>query len=540
MPGLLYGGVGLAKGRKSNRRTQRDRHASRSRNVSQSRNVPRSRDVPRNRNASRERDSRERNGSGEQRASRKRKGAPRKVTKIRKYRKPLNLNIGMLIFGVIFFYVVVCVILYFQTSHIVRYEVKEGSLATDTVYRGVALRDETVVCAETAGYVNYYAREGERVAKNNLVYIVDETGRLNEELENLNLGENSLSDRELMDFRSEIVNFVHGFRPEQYGSTYDFKYSMKNTVLKLANTNMLQSVSDLSGTTGGNIVNYFYAPDTGIVTYWTDGYESLTAQDVTEDLWDDTAYEKKLMMGNSLVAAGDAVYKLSTNENWSIVIPVEPDRGAQLQEEGFVKVRFLKNQYESWGETKLLTNGDGNTYLQLSFTNSMVTFATDRFLDVELIVEDETGLKIPKSSIVQKEFFLIPEEYVIPGGNNGGDSIMRQAVLEDGTLSSEVMEIEVYYFDDETKEYYLDSSILNSGDNIYKLDSQETFTVSKRATLTGVYNINKGYADFKQITILYENDEYAIVEPNMKYSLSVYDYIVLNAETVKDDQLIRQ
>lgn len=540
MPGLLYGGVGLAKGRKSNRRTQRDRHASRSRNVSQSRNVPRSRDVPRNRNASRERDSRERNGSGEQRASRKRKGAPRKVTKIRKYRKPLNLNIGMLIFGVIFFYVVVCVILYFQTSHIVRYEVKEGSLATDTVYRGVALRDETVVCAETAGYVNYYAREGERVAKNNLVYIVDETGRLNEELENLNLGENSLSDRELMDFRSEIVNFVHGFRPEQYGSTYDFKYSMKNTVLKLANTNMLQSVSDLSGTTGANIVNYFYAPDTGIVTYWTDGYESLTAQDVTEDLWDDTAYEKKLMMGNSLVAAGDAVYKLSTNENWSIVIPVEPDRGAQLQEEGFVKVRFLKNQYESWGETKLLTNGDGNTYLQLSFTNSMVTFATDRFLDVELIVEDETGLKIPKSSIVQKEFFLIPEEYVIPGGNNGGDSIMRQAVLEDGTLSSEVMEIEVYYFDDETKEYYLDSSILNSGDNIYKLDSQETFTVSKRATLTGVYNINKGYADFKQITILYENDEYAIVEPNMKYSLSVYDYIVLNAETVKDDQLIRQ
>ena len=105
-----------------------------------------------------------------------RKRAPaKKVTQIRKYRKPLNLNIGMLIFGVIFFYVVVCVIIYFQTSHIVRYEVQEGSLATDTVYRGVALRDETVVNAETAGYVSYYAREGERVAKNNLVYIVDET-----------------------------------------------------------------------------------------------------------------------------------------------------------------------------------------------------------------------------------------------------------------------------------------------------------------------------------------------------------------------------
>ena len=287
-----------------------------------------------------------------------------------------------------------------------------------------------------------------------------------------------------MDFRNEIVNFVHGFRPEEYGSTYDFKYSMKNTVLKLANTNMLQSVSDLGGDTGGNIVNYFNAPDTGIVTYWTGGYEGLTAQEVTEAIWDDAAYEKKLMMGNSLVAAGDAVYKLSTSEDWSIVIPVDSVRGAQLQEEGFVKVRFLKNQYESWGETKLLTNGDGNTYLQLSFTNSMVTFAMDRFLDVELIVEDETGLKIPVSSIVEKEFFLIPEEYVVPGGNNGGDSILRQTFLEDGTLSSEVLEIDVYYFDDDTKEYYLDSSILNAGDNLYKTDSQETFTVSKRATLS--------------------------------------------------------
>ncbi|MDE6169210.1 MAG: hypothetical protein K2G28_12230, partial [Acetatifactor sp.] len=232
-------------------------------------------------------------------------------------------------------------------------------------------------------------------------------------------------------------------------------------------------------------------------------------------------------------------YKISTSENWSLVIPIEPERGAKLQEEGVIKVRFLKNQYESWAETKLLANGDGNTYLQLSFNNSMVTFVTDRFLDVELIVEDETGLKIPISSIVQKEFFLIPEAFVIPGGNNGGDSIMKQCFLENGEISSEVLEVEVYNFDNETKEYYLDSSILDVGDILYKLDGQETYTVSKRATLVGVYNMNKGYADFKQINILYKNEEYAIVKSNTKYGLNVYDYIVLNAETVKDDQFIK-
>jgi len=70
----------------------------------------------------------------------------------------------MLIFGAIFIYVIICVILYFQTDHIVRYEVTEGSLATNNIYRGVSIRTEEVVSTDTAGYVNFYAREGERVA----------------------------------------------------------------------------------------------------------------------------------------------------------------------------------------------------------------------------------------------------------------------------------------------------------------------------------------------------------------------------------------
>lgn len=444
----------------------------------------------------------------------------------------------MIIFSVIFLYVVVCVIIYFQTSHIVRYEVQEGSLSTNNLYRGVVLRDETVIRTSSTGYVNYCAREGERVAKNDLVYVVDETGRLSQELEALSQGENTLSKKSLAEFRSEIVAFTHDFDSSNYNAVYDFKYSLKNTVLKLANENMLKSIDSLSAS-GINAINYSYAPKTGLVAYWTDGYENLQPQDVTMEIFENEKkdYKKKQNISNTLLEAGDPVYKLSTDENWSIVIPIDAERGAKLQEEGYIKVRFLKNQYESWGQAKLLVNGDGKSYLQLSFTNSMITFLSDRFLDVELIVEDETGLKIPLSSIVQKEFFLIPEEFVIPGGNNGGDSIVRQCYLENGTISSEIVEIEVYNFDNETKEYYLDSSMLNPGDILYKLDSQETYTVSRRATLVGVYNMNKGYADFKQINILYQNDEYAIVKPNTKYGLSVYDYIVLNAESVRDNQL---
>ena len=71
-----------------------------------------------------------------------------------------------------------------------------------------------------------------------------------------------------------------------------------------------------------------------------------------------------------------------------------------------------------------------------------------------------------------------------------------------------------------------------------KPESTEKYALSKRGSLTGVYNINKGYADFKQIDVLYDNDEYSIVKSNTQYGLSAYDYIVLDAQAVEDDEFI--
>lgn len=489
---------------------------------------------------------------------RARKG--KKPQKIKKYRKPLNLNIGMIIFGAVFIYVAYFVVGYFRYSPPKPYEVKEGSLSVNTIFRGIALRNETVITAKAAGYVNYYVREGERVAAGDMVYTIDETGRLNEYMESVYQGENSLSRDELAEFRSEIVNFMHGFDPQNFSSAYDFKYSLKGTVLKLANEDMLKNLSASSADLSGTIQTY-YAPATGIVSYWTDGYEALQPDQVTADIFekktihseagedaaaqedaadeeDDNIYRKNQLLGTSLTAVGDPAYKLSVNEDWSLVIPVEASYGAMLEEEEYVKVRFLKNQYESWALVKLLNNSDG-TYAQLTFNNSMVTFVSERFLDIELILDDEVGLKIPNSSIAEREFYLVPEEFVSQDSDSSSQgSVIRQIYLEDGTISSQAVEISIYSFDNETKEYYLDTDILSRGDILLKTDSQSSYTVSKSATLIGVYNMNKGYADFRQINILAQNEEYSIVQSNTRYGLNVYDNIVLDASTVDADQFI--
>ena len=462
--------------------------------------------------------------------------ASQNQNKIVKYRKPLNINIGTVIFAVILVYIVFCVFTYFTSRHVVWYEVQAGSLSTNNIYEAVAIRDETVVNAVDAGYINYFAREGARVAVGDLVYTVDESGKLADYIGTNATGENSLSPTDLSELKSEIVGFTNSFDRRNFSTVYDFKYDMEGTVVKLSNYSILESIDSLQSSELAGLIKQCMASSAGIVVYSIDGYEELTLEQMTKEVFDKTNYEKSQLLGNDLIAAGDPVYKISSNEDWSLVIQTDAKRAEELLEAEYVRVRFLKNQEISWGKVESFTNEGGDTFVQLTFTNSMITFANDRFVDIELILEDENGLKIPNSSIVEKEFFIVPKAYVTKGGNSGANGVLRETYTEEGEATTEFVEATIYNETDE--EYYLDNASLQIGEYIVMPESTEKYALSKRGSLIGVYNINKGYADFKQINILYNNDEYSIVESNTAYGLNVYDYIVLDATTVSEDELI--
>lgn len=462
--------------------------------------------------------------------------------KVVAFKKPLNFNIGIMIFIMVFIYVLVYVIISFQTEKIVPYEVKEGSLAINYTYRALAIRDEQVVTADKSGYVSYFAREGERVALGNLVYAVDEAGQLKEYLENIALseGKSTLSEAELIELRSKMVLFTQGFNNHDFDAVYDFKYELKSDTLRLSNAHILSNMDSVSQTEIGSLLSKHYAVNTGIITYYVDGFENLDASDVTMDMFDEEKYEKQQFVDNTITTAGEPIYKISKSENWSLIIPIDENMAEDFLAEKYIKVRFLKNQYESWGEVFIVTGADGKSYMELKFTNSMVTFAKDRFVDIELQLHDAVGLKIPNSSIVNKEFYLIPEEYVTLQGDNGMGSVLRERYKEDGTVTSETLDVILYNYDAGNREYYVESVALQSGDNLIMLNSQNRYTVSKKGSLIGVYYMNKGYADFRQIQILYQNEEYSIVKSNTVYGLNVYDYVVLNASSVSDEQFIYQ
>ncbi len=455
--------------------------------------------------------------------------ADKRGRKVTKYPKTLNnINIGMVIFAVVAIYVVISVITYLRRDHIVGYEVMEGSLSSNNIYDAIAIRKEKIIESDAAGYVNYFASEGGRVAVGNLVYTVDESGQLLDYLKSQGSEEVLLSDDDLGELRSQIVDYHSGFDVHNFSTVYDFKISLDGTVQKLSNNSILSNINSLNSNIASlKSINYKYAADTGIVVYSFDGYENVNANDMNAGMFDATKYNKNQLINNSLVKSGDPVYKLCTSEEWSIVIMENDEEKVKMLEDlGYIKVRFIKNQDESWGKVSSYTNSDGDTFVVLTFTNSMITFCRDRFLSVELITEEESGLKIPNSSVVEKSFFLIPKDYIIKNNDNT-TGILREKYDEQGNETSEFVKLSVY--NENETEYFVDSEFLRSGDKLIKTDSTERFTVGKQDTLVGVYNINKGYADFRQIKILYQNDEYSIVRSNTMYGLNVYDYIILDA-----------
>ena len=54
---------------------------------------------------------------------------------------------------------------------------------------------------------------------------------------------------------------------------------------------------------------------------------------------------------------------------------------------------------------------DGSNYGKIDFSKGLIRYASDRFLDIELVTNTTSGLKIPLTSIVSKEFYTVPAVY---------------------------------------------------------------------------------------------------------------------------------
>lgn len=461
-----------------------------------------------------------------------------KESNVIKYRRPFNVNIGVIIFAIIFIYFMFNVLMYLTDTHIAKYEVGQGTMAANNIYNGLIIRDETVYTSDYKGAVNYYVQEYSKVGYNDLIYSVDENGSVSNKL-NAAKQEVAKTNTTASEGILELLDdFQLSYDKMDFYKVYALKDEMNSLLNEALSLDALNQIAEYANNAEGkNTFHRIRAVKDGIVSYYVDGYEGVTIDTFDASMLNEADYQRTNLKVNAEVSTNAPVYKMINSETWHIVLPITSELADELSEKTVIRIRFVKDEKEMYANCTIQENAD-SPYLILTMKNAMIRYASERYLEIELLLTEKTGLKIPNSAITEKEFYTIPKEYFLKGDDSNQEGLLLEKTDKNGNTTTEFINPTIYY---QTETHsYIDSEYVQSGDVLVKQNSKDRYLVGKdTASLQGVYNINKGYAVFKQIKIMFQNEEYAIIETGTSYGIALYDHIALDGSKIQEDELIK-
>lgn len=456
-------------------------------------------------------------------------------------RLPFKINLGIVIFILIFILLVVNIVRYLAKEHVSSYEVTNGQIVEKLRCTGLALRNEEVVNADTAGYVNYSVRDGARVGKNDVIYSVDTTGQVIDYIAQNFSAEDTLDEEAYQEIQSEISAFNNAFTKENFMDVYNFKYQIKNDVVELTNDAFMKKLRKSLKKAGlSDSLEKKFSPASGIVSFYTDGFEGMATSAVTRDSFDTGKYNRTTLKTEEKIEAGSPVYKVTIGEDWHIIIRLDKNRYKAMQEKSSVYVKILKDDLSIPAAVRTYQNAEGEYLADLRIRSYMVRYVNERFLDVEITLTSEYGLKIPRTALVEKECYKIPAEYIVD--NNGLNGAMTLLASDkNGSTVKQDISPSIYRIDydkDNNPAYcYVNPKDIPPG-GILVSPEGEQFIPAETESLVGVYNMNMGYATFRPVYVKGTNEDFIIAKTGQEGSISTYDFIVLNSKTVKEDQLV--
>lgn len=464
-----------------------------------------------------------------------------KVVKMKK-QKPVFTGVILLLFS---FYVIFLLLQSLTKEHLSIYEVTEKKIADDNTVRGIIIRDEKLVTSTQSGYVNYYIGEGAKVGVKTPIYSVDANGKISDQLTASKEEEIKLTAQNTEDIRSDISAFQEAYKSSHFEETYNFKYNIENTISELSNASMMNSLTQILEENGSvEEFKLVRAKESGIISFTSDGMEDIDLNSITAESFENTTDNLTQLRQTESIEEGTPVYKLVSSENWSIVAPLSKEQFKNIQQQDRVVVSLKKIQTKISPQITTFTM-DGGYYVKMDLNRYMIQYLNNRYLDIEIELNDNEGLKIPLSSIVKKSFYKIPADFLTQNKDKEyGVSVVEYQkngeVEYPHKVVDYIMENEMHIENSENSTYcYIDASAFPAGTMITKHDaSGETINLSETVELEGVYCCNNGYCEFKLIEQTYKNLEYCIIHKESPNGLSAYEHIILNPELINENDII--
>ncbi|MDD5935185.1 MAG: HlyD family efflux transporter periplasmic adaptor subunit, partial [Clostridiales bacterium] len=213
--------------------------------------------------------------------------------KVQRVPKRVNINIGVIIFIIILLYTGINVYLYITKPQVSIYQVSEQSLAQNNLVTGIITREESAVIADRSGYVNYYFRDGSKVAKDATVYSLDENKKIYDKLSDYSMNV-VMSDEDIKDVKSIILKYKNNMPKKNFAYTYDFKDDLSNMIQEVIDDNLLSNMQSIIKETGMTTsFEVVTTPVTGVISYYADNYTGLKETGITPEIFDQNNYIRK-------------------------------------------------------------------------------------------------------------------------------------------------------------------------------------------------------------------------------------------------------
>lgn len=458
--------------------------------------------------------------------------ADHKVIPMKKKFLP-NLSLAFFLFLLIVIYIAVLAWGYFAKEHISVYEVNTTDISDDAPLYGFILRSEEIINSEDAGFTNYYFSEGSRIGKGDVAYTLDTSGEVSQVLEEIQKKRDNAAN--IVKMRETIASFQNSFSMSSYNDVTKLRFDAKNVIFDINNDSLYSDLKKALKASGRD-KNFtkVTAAKSGVIAYTMDGYENTRQEDVTKKLFDEYGNVVcRQMQSDGSIDAGTPVYKIVTSNDWSIIVKLDDSYYKALKEMDTVRVTISRDDIAFNAGVTLFDKGEDH-FAKLSTSRYMERYINDRFLQIEFNLKSATGLKIPNSSIFEKEFYTVPDSVVTRGSD--GTGVVRQAIGQDGKPEHEFISLKNSLYRDQ--KYYVSTSLLEGGDVLMNATGGDNYIVSSKENLSGVYYVNEGYCQFRPIEVQYKNKEYSIISDHTKNGLSAYDHIVVDPTSLKDDDFI--
>ena len=454
-----------------------------------------------------------------------------KPTNISKYRRKGDFNVGVVIFIIIFIYLLATIISYATRTRIATFEVRQGRVLTDHTYVGVAIRQEQVVVVEVAGYVYYLHNNlskirvgADIIAVSPIPIPLDDTLSQGHPLET-----SIITNSNHTPFIYYTRNFMDTMDLQRFSAVQTFRNDLTLSFHGTAGEVRSARVDEIVARTHGN-TQLFPSPIDGILVMSLDGMEGLRIDDFNADIFLREDYQITSFTDQMHLEQGQPAYKLITNENWYIVIQVDEEVASMLSEMVWARIRFLRDDVLAWANPYVFSQGE-DQFVALSLNHSMIRYAEDRFIHIELILEDQSGLMVPQTAVIEKDFFRIPSQFVVPRYTSIGITRLDEEGEEEFAL------IRIYNITPEG-DIYINPNEVPYGTVLVSPDTGEMLTLSDTEPLRGVFNVNHGYAIFRFVHIIAQNEDYYVIEEGNAFSLSNFDFIALIGDSIEDGEIV--